>query len=180
MRSFLAVLALGLIALIAQGVLARALPPPWCPDLAWLLVIALGLRWPSFVSGLLVAALLGYAQDLLSGSLMGQHALLGLLSHLTAALAARQLDLSGALPVAFLVFVTRLLHGLAMVGTLSLFVDAPGVDLHVLGQAVAHALVNVVAAWPVLAGVERLRMRLLEEELGHRGWPMGLPLGRHV
>lgn len=180
MKSFFAILAFGLLALVGQGVLARALPPPWCPDLAWLLVVALGLRWPSFVSGLLLVALLGYAQDLLSGSLMGQHALLGLLSYLAAALAARQLDLSGALPVLILVFVARVLHGLAMVATLSLFVDSPGVDLHVLGQAIAHAVANVVAALPVLAAVERLRARLLEEDLGRRGWPMGLPLGRHV
>ena len=180
MKSVFAILAIGLLALVGQGLLARVLPPPWCPDLAWLLVIALGLRWPSFVSGLLVAALLGYAQDLLSGSLLGQHALLGLLSYLAAALAARQLDFSGAFPVAILVFITRLLHGLGMVATLSLFVGSPGVDLHVLGQAIAHALANVVAAWPVLAGVERLRTRLVEEELGRRGWPMGLPLERHV
>ncbi len=180
MKSFIAILGLGLLALVGQGVLARALPPPWCPDLVWLWVIALGLRWPSFLSGLLVAALLGYAQDLLSGSLMGQHALFALLSYLAAALAARQLDLSGAFPVLILVFVARVLHGLAMVATLALFVDSPGVDLHVVGQAIAHAMANVVAALPVLAGVERLRARLLEEELGRRGWPMGLPLGRHV
>ncbi|HKK50298.1 MAG TPA: hypothetical protein VKA74_01865, partial [Myxococcota bacterium] len=71
MKSFLAILALGLLALIGQGALARLLPPPWCPDIAWLVVVALGLRWPHFLSGLLLAVLLGYAMDLVSGSLMG-------------------------------------------------------------------------------------------------------------
>ena len=56
MKSTLAVLALGLGALMIQGALARALPPPWCPDLAWLVVIGVGLRWPGFVSGFVLLA----------------------------------------------------------------------------------------------------------------------------
>jgi len=179
-KSFLAILALGLLALIGQGALARLLPPPWCPDIAWLVVVALGLRWPHFLSGLLLAVLLGYAMDLVSGSLMGQHALMRLLSYLAAAVASRQLDLSGALPVSIFVFIAMLFHGLAMVATLSFFVGSSGIGIHVVGQALVHAMANVLAALPVLALVERLRARLWEEELGRRSWPMGLPQGRSV
>ena len=98
MKSALVVLVLGLGALIVQGAIARMIAPPWCPDLAWLVVIGIGLRWPSFLSGVLLAVTLGYSMDLVSGSLMGQHALLRLVSYLAAALAARQLDLSGGVP----------------------------------------------------------------------------------
>lgn len=174
MKSFLAMAAVGLLVLIGQGALARLLPPPFCPDLAWLYVVGLGLRWPRFLSGLLLAVLLGYAMDLVSGSLMGQHALLRLLSYLAAALAARQLDLSGALPTSIFVFVFMLLYGLAIVGLLASFVESAGVGLPDLGQAVVHALANVVAAMPMVALVDRLRSRLLEEDPGRRGWAVGL------
>ncbi len=113
MKSGLAVFALGLAMLIVQVSLGRTLPPPWCPDFAWLVVVGVGLRWPSFVSGLLLAASLGYSMDLLSGSLMGQHALLRILTFLAAALGARQLDLSGGLSVAVFVFAMTIVYGLA-------------------------------------------------------------------
>ena len=177
MKSSLTLFVVGLLALMLQGALARMLPPPWCPDLAWLVVVALGLRWPGFVSGLVLAALLGFATDLVSGSLMGQHALMRVLTYLAAALAARQLDLSGAFSVTVLVFVLMLGYGLAIVATLSFFVGSAGIGLHVLGQAFAHALVNALVATPVLVGVERLIARLSDDELGRRGLPLGLQRG---
>jgi rod shape-determining protein MreD len=171
------VLLVGLLALMVQGALARVLPPPWCPDLAWLVVVALGLRWPNFLSGLGLAVLLGFAMDLVSGSLMGQHALMRLVTYLAAALAARQLDLSGVYPVSVFVFVAMFGYGLAIVGTLSFFVGSPGISLDVVWQSACHALVNVLAAMPVLAIVERLLLRFSEEDLARRSWPMGLQRG---
>ncbi len=57
-----ALFALGLGGLMIQSVLATSLPHPWCPDLALLLVLGIGLCWerfgrsrawhPSFSSGL--------------------------------------------------------------------------------------------------------------------------------
>jgi rod shape-determining protein MreD len=178
MKSFLAMLAVGLLALMLQGALARTIPPPWCPDLAWLVVVALGLRWPSFLSGVFVAVILGYSMDLVSGSLMGQHALMRLLTFLAASLAARQLDLSGALSVSIFVFGVTLAYGLAMVGMLSFFVDSEGIGLPVVGDALGHAIANVAAAGPVLALVERLLLRLTDDEVGRRGSiSIGLPRG---
>ena len=177
MRSSLAVLVVGLLALILQGALARVVPPPWCPDLAWLVVVALGLRWPSFVSGLVLATLLGFAMDLVSGSLMGQHALMRIATYLAAFLAARQLDLSGAYPVTVFVFVLMVVYGLAIVVTLSFFVGSAGIGLHVVAQALCHAFANALAAMPVITIVERLLARFSEEELGRRGWPAGLQRG---
>ena len=92
MKATLAVLLLGFAALVVQGALARTIPPPWCPDLALLVVIGVGLRWPGFLAGLLIAVPLGYAMDLLSGSLMGQHAFMRLVTYMIAAVASRTAD----------------------------------------------------------------------------------------
>ena len=142
MKSVAAIFAVGVLALVVQGALARTIPPPFCPDLAWLVVVGIGLRWPHFVSGVVLAVVLGYGMDLLSGSLMGQHALLRLVSFLAAALAARQLDLSGGVPVGIFVLVISVVYGVAVITSLSFLVDAnrPGFD--VVGALLAHAIVN--------------------------------------
>ncbi len=177
MKSAFALLALGIAALVVQSALARLLPPPWCPDLAWLVVVGIGLRWPSFLPGVVLAVVLGYAMDLVSGSLMGQHALLRLVSFLAAALAARQLDLSGSLPVAIFVSAMTVFYGFATVTMLSFFVGAPWLGLDVIGAAIAHAAVNVLSAGTVLSLVERVLARFSDEEIGRRA-PMPLGFGR--
>jgi cell shape-determining protein MreD len=174
MKSAVIVFIFGLLALIVQGALARTLPPPWCPDFAWLVVIGIGLRWPSFLSGLLLATMLGYSMDLLSGSLMGQHALLRIITFLAAALAARQLDLSGGLPGGIFVFVMTMFYGAATVMMLSFFVGAAWPGVEVLGAALAHAFVNVIAAGPMIRMVERILDRFSDEDVGRRS---PLPLG---
>ena len=70
MKSIGALFAIGVLSLVVQGALGRTIPPPWCPDLAWLVVVGIGLRWPHFLSGVVLAVALGYGMDLLSGSLM--------------------------------------------------------------------------------------------------------------
>jgi rod shape-determining protein MreD len=174
-KSILALLLLGFAALIVQGALARTIPPPWCPDLAWLVVIGVGLRWPRVSSGAFVAVSLGYAMDLLSGSLMGQHAFMRLISYLIAAVASRQLDLSGGLPVGIFVFGMTILYGLGIVATLAFFVGSDVIGFDVLTSSVGHAVANVVAAGPMIALVERVLARFSDEEIGQRG---SLPMRR--
>lgn len=174
MKSALAIVLLGLAALIIQGALARTLSPPWCPDLAWLVVVGIGLRWPGFLSGILVVLLLGFAADLVSGSLMGQHALMRLVTYFAAAIAARQLDLSGAVPVAIFVFGMTFLYGLAIVSTLAFFVGSEGVRLDFFGRTAAFAIVNVLAAGPMIGLVDRVLARFSDEEAGRRA---PLPIG---
>jgi cell shape-determining protein MreD len=115
--------------------------------------------------------------DLVSGSLMGQHALMRLLTYLAAALAARQLDLSGGIPVSLFVFGGTLVYGVVVVATLSFFVGAGGVDFRVLGDALCHGLANVIAAGPVISIVERILFRLSDEEVGRRA-PLSMGLHR--
>ncbi len=174
MKSTLAVLALGFAGLMLQGGLARALPPPWCPDLSWLVVVGLGLRWPGFVSGFLVTAVLGFAMDAVSGSLIGQHALLRLGTYLVAAIAARQLDLSGGIPTAMLTFVLSLGYGFGIVATRSLLLVPEPLGLEVFAIAAVQAVVNTLTAGPLIGGVERIVNRFADEEVARRS---GLALG---
>jgi len=173
-KSLLAVLLLGFAALVVQGALARTIPPPWCPDLAWLVVIGLGLRGPRVLSGVFVAVPLGYAMDLLSGSLMGQHAFMRLISYLVAAVGSRQLDLSGGLPVSIFVFGMTVLYGLGIVATLSFFVGSDAIGFDVVTSALGHAVANVIAAGPMIGLVEHALARFSDEEAAQRG---ALPMG---
>ena len=104
----------------------------------------------------------------------GQHALLRLVTYLAAAAASRQLDLSGAVPVAIFVFAMSIAYGLALVSTLSFFAGSDGPGLDFFGTAVAFAFVNVLAAGPTIAAVDRVVARFADEEVGRRG---SIPLG---
>lgn len=169
MKASLAVLALGLAGLVAQGALARAVAPPWCPDLSWLVVMAIALRWPGFLSGFVLAAVLGFAMDVVSGSLMGQHALLRLVTYVAAAVASRQLDLSGGIPMALLVFALSLGYGFGVVGTRSLFFGPEPIGVETFALAVAQAFVHMLLVAPVVGLVERIVNRFADEDLARRG-----------
>lgn len=177
MKSSMAVLALGLLAIAVQGALARAIAPPWCPDLAWLVVVGLGLRWPGFLSGFVLAAVLGFAMDVVSGSLLGQHALLRMLTYAVAALASRQLDLAGGIPVALTGFALSLGYAFGVVATRGVFgggghlasLAPESLGLEVFAVAVAQALVSMLCAGFVVGLVERIVNRWAEEDLARRG-----------
>ncbi len=59
----MALLGVGVLALVLQGAVATIVPPPLCPDFALLVVIAIALHWQRAASGLLLAFTLGYAAD---------------------------------------------------------------------------------------------------------------------
>lgn len=169
MKSTLAVLALGLLALAVQGALARAIAPPWCPDLAWLVVFAVGLRWPGFLSGFLISALLGFAMDAVSGSLVGQHAVLRVFSYLAAAVASRQLDLSGGIPIALTTLALSVAYGFGVVATRAVFLGPEPIGVEIFALAVAQGVVNMLCALPIVGLVERIVSRFADEELARRG-----------
>jgi cell shape-determining protein MreD len=146
-----AVLVLGFLAVIAQGAVAAVIHPPWCPDFALLVVLAIGLRWQGNASGLALVAALGYAADVTSGGLMGGHTLLRMLVYVSARLATRQLNLRGALPLAVFAAGMSVAYGFAVVGLTRFFA---GATLPVWGwfDLVPHAIVNALAA-PAVSGV---------------------------
>jgi rod shape-determining protein MreD len=162
-KSWLTLVLLGGLALFAQGVAASWVPARYLPDLGLLLVVAaaIGLRSPT--AGLLFAALLGYAMDCLSGSLLGQHMLLSVAAYGAARVAATRLNLRGPLPQAVFVSFLAAAHAAAL-GVLVAFVS-PLVAARIgVADALVHALCTGVAAPFVSEAVVRLLGRLGEDE----------------
>jgi rod shape-determining protein MreD len=163
----LTLLGLGIAALVVQGALATILPPPWCPDLALLVLIGIGLRWSGRASGLLLAASLGYATDLLSGSLFGQHALLYLFAFMGTVVATRQLNLRGPWPLAAFTMSVTVLYGLAMLAITGFFVGGVEFRLGWLGSQGVHAAVTAAFA-PVMSALVGRASSWADDDPGHR------------
>ncbi|MCG8589385.1 MAG: rod shape-determining protein MreD [Proteobacteria bacterium] len=157
-------LALGGLGLVVQGVLAELVSPRWSPDLSLLVLVAMAYHWRPAASGYVLAATLGYATDLLSGSLLGQHALLRVATFAGARLASRQLDLRGTLPLAVFVAGVTLLYGLGLFWSSDFFAGEAGLSWGGVGGVLGHALVNAVAAPFVAAGVGRVAQWTVEED----------------
>ena len=160
-------LGIGIGALVLQGALATVLSPPWCPDLALLVLVGIGLRWQGLAGGLFLAALLGYATDLLSGSLLGQHALLYLFALVGTVVATRQLNLHGPLPLAFFAMGLTVLYGLAMLALTGFFVGGVELRLGWLGSQLVHAAITGAVA-PMMSALVGRAWRWADDEPGHR------------
>jgi rod shape-determining protein MreD len=166
-KPLLAVLGLGIAAPMIQGGAGKLLPASLCPDLGLLLVVAIGLSWRSTAGGLLLASGLGFVTDLLSGSLLGQHALLRVFAYGAARIGARQLNLRGALPQAMFVACLTVANALVLLALTAFF--APGSAVWVPpSELLTQAAVNALLAPPVAAGVAALIGRLGDEEGGRR------------
>jgi rod shape-determining protein MreD len=147
--------AVGLIALMVQGALSTIIPPPWCPDLALIAVVCMGLRWRGLAGGLVLAASLGFAADLLSGSLMGQHGLLRLFVFVAAFFAGRQLNLKGSLPLALFVGVVTLVYGLLLYLVSDFFIGGAGATWRFAIELTQHAIINALVAPRIFSVVTR-------------------------
>jgi len=171
--------AVGTVLLLVQGGLAGVVPAPWCPDFGLLYVLALGLHAPSATGALLVAALLGYTADLLSGSLFGQHAFLALLAVTAAWIACRQLNLHGTLPwfgFALAAAVGHALGARAITGIAAGPVaDAPGAGpgLGWLGVLAVHAVWTAIFAGLIASLAERAAVWGGDEEGARRSLQLG-------
>lgn len=168
MKPALALLGVAAAATLLQTVAAIFVPPRFCPDLGFLLVLALGLVWRSAAAGLVLSALLGYATDLFSGALLGQHALVRLGLFASARLASRHLNLRSALPLATLAAVATLANALAIAALTGFFASGAGVDRALLLALVPHALANALLATPAVRGTEWLANRLGDIDGGRR------------
>jgi cell shape-determining protein MreD len=160
-----ALAAVGLLALMVQGGLALVVPARWIPDAGLLVVVAAALWLRSAAGGLVVAALLGYATDLLSGSLLGQYVLLRIAAYGAARFASGRLNLRGPLPLALFMALLSVADAVAL-GALSSFVAvAEGPRVVGLGALLPHAAVNGIAA-PVVAAGARLLLAWLSDDEG--------------
>lgn len=164
MKPVLALFAVGIAALILRGVLSGVLPPGLRPDLGLAVVVGLGLHLPG-AAGLLLAVALGGVADVLTGALLGQHALLFALTFAVTGLAGAQLDLRRGLPTLFLVAALSIAHGLGtaalsrLFGGLAVHVAWPSLD-RLLGQAAIDALLAPLLL-PLLG---RLAQRLSDDD----------------
>ena len=172
MKRVSTLLGVAVAALVFQGALATVIAPPWCPDLALLVLIGIGLRWRGFARGLVFAALFGYARDLLSGSLLGQHALLHLFAFAGTVVATRQLNLRGSWPLLFFSASLTSIYGLGMLGLTGFFVGGGGISAGWVGSQVVHGLVTGILAPAVSAGVGRA-FEWADDEPGHRTLGLG-------
>jgi len=169
-------LGLGVAALVVQGALATLVSPPWCPDFALLVLIGIALRWEGLSAGLLLAALLGYATDLLSGSLLGQHALLNLFAFAATGSASRQLNLRGSWPLAFFAAGVCFLYGLVMLAITGFFVGGAELRLGWLGSQAIHALVTGACA-PSVSALVGWVSAWVSDDPSHRSMGLGAARG---
>ena len=177
MKRVLGLLGLGAVALTLQGAVAAFLPARFCPDLAFLLVVCLGLCWRSAVGGVCVAGAIGYTSDLLSGSLLGQHALLRLAAYAVARFGNRHLNLRGVLPQMIFVAVLTCANAFAMALLTSFFSPGTGVGMAAVRELLPQAVANSLFAPLVASGTARIIARLGDEDGGQRVLPLA-PRGR--
>lgn len=156
MKQVAALWAVGVLALIIQGALARVLPPPLCPDLGFLVVVGIGSCWRGFTSGLVLVAVLGWAADLYSGSLFGQTALLRMIAFCAALLASRQLNLKGPGPLILFTAGLTVVCGIVSQILSAAFVSASGLGVFGFFSLGLHAVANALAAPLVVALVQRV------------------------
>jgi rod shape-determining protein MreD len=168
---------LGAAALAVQGAAATLLPVRFVPDLGFLLIVAIGLCWRSTVGGLSLAAAIGFVTDLLSGSLLGQHALLRMAAYGAVRFGNRHLNLRGALPQAIFVAVLTVANALALALLTSFFSPGAGVGIVAGGELLPQAAVNGACAPLVALAAARALARLGDEDGGQRVLPLA-PRGR--
>ncbi len=173
MKRVFGLLGLGAVALTLQGAVATFIPPRFCPDLGLLLVVALGLCWRSPVGGVCVTAAIGFASDLLSGSLLGQHALMRLAAYAMARVGSRHLNLRGPLPQAIFVAGVTAANAIALSLLTSFFSPGSGAGIVAFRDLLPHALVNAAFAPFVAFITERAVVRLGDEDGGQRLLPLG-------
>jgi rod shape-determining protein MreD len=161
-------LLIGALAVMVQGAAAGWMEQRAVPDLGLLIVVALGTRWRSLASGIVLAALIGYLADLMSGSLLGQHALLRMLAFAAARVGSRSLNLRGALPQAVFVGILTLLNALGVAVLTAFFAPDAGFGLASAGALLTHAGVNAVFAPLVALGTDRVLGLVSDDDAGRR------------
>ncbi len=145
MKTALAFFALACGLLVFQGAISRVIPPHLCPDFALLFVAGLAFRLSS-LHGLLFAAVVGYLADNLSGTLLGEHAILYTTIFLVMRVLNRQTDLSGGFRRGLVVGLLTLLQGLGLIWMAYFFREQSLLPVALDGGLWIQALVNAIAA----------------------------------
>jgi rod shape-determining protein MreD len=144
-RPLAALAALALFAVVLQGALAALLPPALLPDLGLLVTVASAVAAPA-VAALLLAVGVGYGVDVLSGTLLGQYALLRLLAFATTRAVHGQFHLERGLPLASFCFALSLLDAVGLAALSNLFLGASPFGLEALPAGLGRALLTAALA----------------------------------
>lgn len=172
MKQGLALLALGIAALVVQSVAALWLPARFVPDLGLLVVVAIALCLRNAVAGIVLAAVLGYVTDVLSGSLLGQQTLLRMGAYGAARVASAHLNMRGALPQALFVAGLSMVYAASLWGLAAFFAPGDGGLRISAGQLLPHVLITGLAAPPVTRLVAALLAWLGDDEGAQRLHPL--------
>ena len=163
MRRVAALIAFGGLLTMCQGAVAAYLPAGWCPDLGLLLVVGMALAWRSTAGGVLVALLTGYAADLVSGTLLGQHALIRVVAYGLARVFSAQIDLRSALPQMIWVAMLTVTVAALLAASTTFFLPGAGFVLPPLRALAVHAAATGLAS-PLVTGATRRLVTLLGSE----------------
>jgi rod shape-determining protein MreD len=144
-RPALALTAIGVAALVLQGALAALLPPALVPDLGLLVTVIAAVEAPALLA-LALAAGLGYGTDYLSGTLLGEAALLRILAFSTTRFVSAQFHLERPLPLAGLCLAIALLEPLGTAALSSLFAGASPFGWEAIPTLATRALLAAVLA----------------------------------
>jgi rod shape-determining protein MreD len=166
-RPTLALALLGASALIVQGTLAALLPPGLVPDLGLLLAVAAAVSAPP-LPALLLAAGLGYGADVLSGTLLGEQALLRLLAFAATRFVSAQFHLERGLPFATFCFVVGLLDPLGVAALSLLFAGASPFGWEALPTLALRALLLALLAPSVHRSLSALVERFQDGDARRR------------
>lgn len=156
-------LILGLGVLLVQGALGSFLPTALCPDLGLLVIVAIGLCLRP-IEGLTLTVLLGYSTDLLSGSLLGQHALLRILAFATTRVANGHLNLLRTVPRIVFVASLTMAYGVGVAALIWLCGGRWAIDGAYLRHLVIHSGITALVAPAGIAWVQRVAQHLAPEE----------------
>lgn len=168
MRRALALLAIVFGVPMLEGALAPFLPAPLRPDLPLLVVLALALAWRNSATGLVLVAMCGFVVDLFSGALLGQHALLSVLTFAAARVLSQHVSMIGVVPQIVFAAGLTAVHAIGVVGLTTFF--TPGADLALLrpGIVLPRVAVNALVAPAVNAAGAALVAWAAGEETGRR------------
>lgn len=155
MRPALAWCGVGLLGIVLEGVLAHGISPRYVPDFSLLATIAAALAFPPG-RGMILAVVFGLGTDMLSGSLLGQVAMLRLFEFGLARALAGQLDLRRGVPSAVFAATLVGLDSLGLVGLSTLFLGGfPVAWSELVGLAPRALITAAFAPWVV-----RLALRI--------------------
>ncbi len=166
MRRTLALLVLGLAGISLQGALPAWVPAALVPDASLLATVAAALLLGP-AEGLVLAFAFGLTADLLSGALLGQHALLRTLELPFIRVVSAQLDLRRGLPLATFVLGLGALDALGMLGLGRVFVGPLPLGVAALGPVLAAIVATAVVA-PLAVGIARAVVTKLDESAVRR------------